>query len=101
MAGLTEGEIKTLTVSISNSLEIKIRDQLESHVVEMKAASKEARDTMFEQATGYPWEKRGHFKSTIAWASRAKATSATWRNTGIIAFVGLGVKAFWSDITGN
>jgi len=63
-----------------------------------KTEQRLSREHTFEQGTGYSWDNRGHFKGVITWAAGAKKNTTIWRNTAILAFIGLAIKTFWNDI---
>ena len=78
-----------------------IATKLDEFAEKQKEEQRLSREHVFEQATGYSWDNRGHFKSIIVWARQAQKNSSAWRNGGIVAIIGLAIKSFWSDITGG
>lgn len=95
---MSAGEVKALVRMTALEVEKRITESLESFSEKQRESHQAYIKQSFEQATGYAWENRGKFKGVIAWAHSAKETHARWRNAGIVAFIGLGIKAFWKDI---
>jgi len=94
---IVENAIELTALKFSSVITVKLDEFAEKQKTEQRLS----RENTFEQATGYSWDNRGHFKSVVSWAAGAKKNAATWRNAGIVAIITLAVKSFWNDITGG
>jgi len=95
---LTREQVESLIENTALKFTAIMTTKLDEFAEKQKIEQRLAREATFEQATGFPWEKRGAFKSIIVWAAGAKKNSNSWRNAGITAIIGLAIKSFWSDI---
>ena len=96
MTALTERDIE----SITNAIDLKVRDRLDEHRKEMKVASKEARNAAVEALTGEPWENRAKVRAAVQWAHERKESNSRRRVAFWGAITILAANQFWDTLTG-
>lgn len=99
---MTREQVKELVESVVENVGLKftqvVSEKFEEYGDKQKNEQKLARESTFEQGTGFPWDERGKVKVALNYSYAAQKNSMLWKAAGVVALTSVVVKTFWADI---
>ena len=95
---MTRKQVEDLIENAALKFTQVVSEKLDEYGDKQKQEQKLARESTFEQGTGFPWDDRGKVKVALNHAYAAQKNALLWKGAGIIAFSSLVIKTWWSDI---
>lgn len=98
---MTRKQVEDLIENAALKFTQVVSEKLDEYGDKQKQEQKLARESTFEQGTGFPWEDRGKVKVALNHAHAAQKNALLWKGAGIITIAGLFLKDFWQNIFPN
>ena len=95
---MTRQQVEDLIENVGLKFSQVVSEKLEEYGDKQKKEHQLARESTFEQATGFAWDERADVKAAINYAHAAQKNALLWKSAGVFAFTGLVIKAWWADI---
>jgi len=95
---MTRKQVEDLLENVALKFTQVVSDKLDEYGDKQKQEQRMARESTFEQGTGFPWDQRGDVKVALNYAHAAQKNSMLWRAAGIVGLTSVVIKTFWSDI---
>ena len=95
---MTRKQVEDLIENAALKFTQVVSEKLDEYGDKQKQEQKLARESTFEQGTGFPWEDRGKVKVALNYSYAAQKNSMLWKAAGVVAFTSVVIKTFWSDI---